>query len=222
MRVLIPPWNVGVAPMTEPLLEATVTLCATGEALVKAIVTLPDDAESDVVLYLSAPLGSAESVTAPPTAEDTELAALLTAELTDELPDESADEATDEADELTDEAADEAAEAIELLALDDPPQPASAVSPRRRAGIRRRLICISFWNRAMCIARCQVRGGPSRLAPAMKVPLQAPPLSELHRHLGSRLNVPIAWTSDKGPPAGINWMWLTSVLFGSSEGSNGR
>jgi hypothetical protein len=116
----------------------------TGELFVKLIVTLPEDAVSDVVLYLSAPLGSAARLNPPPTAEDTELAALLTAELTDELPDESPDETAEEAEELTDEAADEAAEATELLALEDPPQPASAVSPRIRPGIKTRLICISF------------------------------------------------------------------------------
>ncbi len=150
-RVFVPPENVGVAPTTDPLLEAIVTLCISGDMFVKAIVTLPDDAVSDVVLYLSAPLGSAESFNAPPvTAEDTELAALLTAEVAEEL----TDEAPDEAAELTEELADEAADEMALLALEDPPQPASPVSARSRPGISRRLICISFvGNGAMCTAR---------------------------------------------------------------------
>jgi hypothetical protein len=145
LSVLTPPLKVGVAPTTEPLLDAIVTLWDKDETLVKAIVTLPADADSDVVLYLSAPLGSAASVSVPAIAEDAELAALLTAELADELTDEAADEATELAEELIDEAAEDAADAIELLAL-DPPHPVSAVSARRRPAVRSRFMCIPLFG----------------------------------------------------------------------------
>lgn len=141
LNVLLPPWNVGVAPTTEPLLEAIVRLCATGELFVKSTVTLPADADSDEVSNLSAPLGSAASFNVPPATA--ELAALLTAELADELTLLAAEVAAELTDELIDDAADEAADDIELLAL-DPPQPATAIGASTRMAVRRRLISISL------------------------------------------------------------------------------
>jgi hypothetical protein len=57
--VFEPPWKVGVAPSTEPDEDATVTLCASGAALVKLIVTAPAFAVSVLVLNESWPSGLA-------------------------------------------------------------------------------------------------------------------------------------------------------------------
>ena len=65
-RVLVEPWNVGVAPTTVPEDEAIVRLCARGAMLLKAIVTAPALAVSEVVLYFSWPSGSAASARACP------------------------------------------------------------------------------------------------------------------------------------------------------------
>jgi ornithine lipid ester-linked acyl 2-hydroxylase len=53
--VFEPPWNVGVAPTTEPEDDSTVTLCPTGEEFSKSIETFPAFAESVLVSYLSWP-----------------------------------------------------------------------------------------------------------------------------------------------------------------------
>lgn len=120
VSALVPPWKVGVAPRTLPLGEAIVTLCATGELLVNWTVTLPAFALNDFVLYLSVPLGSAES---------------FTAALGD------ADDAGVEADAL--ELVEGADDAL-LLELDELPHPESTIAPSRRTEMKRRLIRVSF------------------------------------------------------------------------------
>jgi len=63
VSVFVPPLNVGVAPMVGPLVPCwIVRLCASGEALVNAIVTVPAFAVSDAFVNFSAPLGSAACV----------------------------------------------------------------------------------------------------------------------------------------------------------------
>jgi hypothetical protein len=63
VRVLLPPWKVGVAPTTGPLVPCwIVMLCISGDMLVKTIVTLPAFALSELFVYFNAPLGSAELV----------------------------------------------------------------------------------------------------------------------------------------------------------------
>lgn len=58
--VLVPPMNVGVAPSTGPLVPCcTVRLCASGELLVKLIVTVPAFAVSVLLVNFNAPDGSA-------------------------------------------------------------------------------------------------------------------------------------------------------------------
>jgi hypothetical protein len=59
---------VGVAPNTAPLLDAIVTLCASGELLVNWIVTVPALTLSDVVSNFSAPPGPVASLSSPPVA----------------------------------------------------------------------------------------------------------------------------------------------------------
>jgi hypothetical protein len=59
VRVFVPPLNVGVAPSTVPLEDASVKLWARGEELVKSIVTLPAFALSELVVNMSIPLGFA-------------------------------------------------------------------------------------------------------------------------------------------------------------------
>ena len=59
-RVFVPPVNVGVAPTTAPLVPCwTVRLCASGELLVKLIVTVPAFAVSVLLVNFNAPDGSA-------------------------------------------------------------------------------------------------------------------------------------------------------------------
>ncbi len=55
LSVFEPPLNVGVAPTFSPEDDSIVTLCASGEAFVKSIATLPAVALSDFVLYSSWP-----------------------------------------------------------------------------------------------------------------------------------------------------------------------
>jgi hypothetical protein len=75
LSVLVPPVNVGVAPTTAPLVPSwIVRLCASGEALVKLIVTVPAFAVSVLFVNLSWPLGSAAIDCEPPAAP---LAALV-------------------------------------------------------------------------------------------------------------------------------------------------
>ena len=59
VRVFVPPMNVGVAPSTVPLEDASVKLCASGDEFVKSIVTLPAFACSELVVNISIPLGFA-------------------------------------------------------------------------------------------------------------------------------------------------------------------
>jgi hypothetical protein len=59
------PWNVGVAPSTLPLVDATVRLWGRGEWFVNSIVTPPAFAVRDLVLYDNCPLGFASSVSGP-------------------------------------------------------------------------------------------------------------------------------------------------------------
>ena len=69
VRVLVPPWKVGVAPTTGPLVPCwIVMLCISGDMLVKMIATLPAFALSELFVNFSAPLGLAESVRALPLA----------------------------------------------------------------------------------------------------------------------------------------------------------
>ena len=57
---MVPPMNVGVAPTTDPLVPCwTVRLCASGELLVKLIVTVPAFAVSVPLVNFNAPDGSA-------------------------------------------------------------------------------------------------------------------------------------------------------------------
>jgi hypothetical protein len=76
VSVLLPPLNVGVAPTVGPLVPCwIVKLWATCEEFVKLIVTLPALADSEDFVNFSAPLGSADCVSAappPPAAEDAE------------------------------------------------------------------------------------------------------------------------------------------------------
>jgi hypothetical protein len=67
-RVLLPPWNVGVAPTTEPFVPCwIVRLWPMDEEFVKSIVTLPALAVSELFVNFSAPLGSAAwEIVAPP------------------------------------------------------------------------------------------------------------------------------------------------------------
>ena len=59
-RVLVPPMKVGVAPSTGPLVPCwTVRLWASGELLVKLIVTVPAFARSVLLVNFKAPDGSA-------------------------------------------------------------------------------------------------------------------------------------------------------------------
>ena len=58
--VLVPPMNVGVAPSTGPLVPCwTVKLWASGELLVKLIVTVPAFAVTELLVNFNAPDGSA-------------------------------------------------------------------------------------------------------------------------------------------------------------------
>jgi hypothetical protein len=67
VSVFVPPWNVGVAPTTGPLVPCwIVMLCISGDMFEKTIVTLPALALSELFVNLSCPLGSAASVNAPP------------------------------------------------------------------------------------------------------------------------------------------------------------
>jgi hypothetical protein len=54
-NVLLPPWNVGVAPRAACEEDSIVTLCDSEAVLVKAIDTLPALAVSELVSYLSRP-----------------------------------------------------------------------------------------------------------------------------------------------------------------------
>ena len=63
VSVLVPPMNVGVAPTTEPLVPCcTVKLWASGELLVKLIVTVPAFAVSVLLVNFKCTDGSAETV----------------------------------------------------------------------------------------------------------------------------------------------------------------
>ena len=66
LSVLVPPWNVGVAPSTLPALDASVRLWGSGEWFVKSIVDLPAFEVRDVVLYDNLPLGLAASCSVAP------------------------------------------------------------------------------------------------------------------------------------------------------------
>jgi hypothetical protein len=60
---LVAPENVGVAPITDPLVPCwMVMLWGSEDLLVKSIVTLPALAVSELLVNFSAPLGSAESL----------------------------------------------------------------------------------------------------------------------------------------------------------------
>lgn len=66
VSVFVPPMNVGVAPITGPVVPfRTVTLCASGALLVNAILTVPAFAVSDVLVNFSAPPGFAASASVP-------------------------------------------------------------------------------------------------------------------------------------------------------------
>jgi len=61
-RFFVPPWNVAVAPRTEPLVPCwTVRLCCSPDAFVNLIVTFPAFAVNDVLVNPNWPLGSAAS-----------------------------------------------------------------------------------------------------------------------------------------------------------------
>jgi hypothetical protein len=66
--VFEPPWNVGVAPTTEPEADATVKLCSSDAVFVKPIVTLPALAVSELASNFSWPPGSAASFSVGPPA----------------------------------------------------------------------------------------------------------------------------------------------------------
>jgi len=127
VSVLLPPENVGVWPTTAPLLEAIVTLCPTGDWLVKSIVTFPDLALSEVVSYLSAPLGLAASLSELPAPPEDGAAALV-------LEDVGAAAADD----------------VELDELLEPPQPASARTAANAPAGRRSFVFMVPLFRASC------------------------------------------------------------------------
>jgi hypothetical protein len=67
VSVLVPPENVGVAPITWPLVPwRIVTLWASGELLMNCIKIVPAFAVSELLVNLSLPLGSAAIVKAVP------------------------------------------------------------------------------------------------------------------------------------------------------------
>ena len=66
LTVFVPPWNVGVAPTTGPLVPCwIVMLCINGDMFVKMIVTFPAFAVSELFVNFNAPLGSAASDSDP-------------------------------------------------------------------------------------------------------------------------------------------------------------
>lgn len=66
VRAFVPPWNVGVAPTTGPLLPCSiVTLCIRGAIFVKSIVTFPVLALSELFVNFNWPPGSAASESEP-------------------------------------------------------------------------------------------------------------------------------------------------------------
>jgi hypothetical protein len=66
VRAFVPPWNVGVAPTTGPLLPCSiVTLCIRGAIFVKSIVTFPAFAISELFVNFNCPPGSAASESEP-------------------------------------------------------------------------------------------------------------------------------------------------------------
>ena len=74
MKDFVPPANVGVAPTCFPLESSIVMLWGSWEELVKSTVALPALAVRVLLVNLSCPLGSAESVILlPPPLPDAEL-----------------------------------------------------------------------------------------------------------------------------------------------------
>jgi hypothetical protein len=66
LTVRVPPWKVGVAPMTGPPVPCwIVKLCGTGELFVNLIATFPAFAESELFVNISWPLLAAPIVRPP-------------------------------------------------------------------------------------------------------------------------------------------------------------